>query len=771
MKHSSVFSLLFAGIIAISGVNKASAEGIAVADTVTLSEVVVTAQKREQRLLDVPITLSNISGQMLEITNTRNMEQFSDFVPGLNIRIQTPHRPNISIRGLTSDETSPTAQPRVSVYFNNVSVSRASMAVTEMFDMERIEVMKGPQGTLFGRGSQIGAINFITQKPTSELGGYISAGFGSFAMKEFEGAINVPVIENKLSFRASGIYSYQDGYITNISGGKLNGKNTIGGRFSARYTPTDKLRMDLTVNYQKDDNPGTAFMSKRFPNTNGVKDIFKYETSLDVGKDWFNKRDVFGTSLDARYYINENSYISSLTSYHTNTVDHHYDGDGTIAPAIDMAEYVDANQFSQEFRYNFTPNDRLSGFIGASYWREDVDYRFWFGPDEQYMAYLILQSPQYLINDDGSAGYPMPALPNDPQLGPLAGMPLPTNHQEENNSGAINQATDLFADATFVIVPKLSLTAGIRGTYESFKATRKTEQIGNIPSALGYLTGAAPNLFLALTPYAEITDNFLSLTYRANLKYDLSTSSNVYFGYAKGHRPKILQFSSAGEKEILNAESVHSFDAGFKWLAQRRFWFDLGVFYHRYNNFQTTRWDVGQYISDDAGKATSYGAEASVRAALAEFLEAFGNYAYIHARFDDEDSNGNEQEYAGKAFRHTPEHSFMLGLNARANISRNLQMVFTPTYSWRSHIWFEDSNDLQPADPTLDRLEQDAYGMLNANLAFQLKNPKLTLSLFASNILNQEYIIGAGNTGMMFNVPTYVPGAPRILGAKLRWNF
>ena len=768
MKQTVFISLVVA--LSFSGINKANAEDI-LPDTVSLEEVVVTAQKREQKLLDVPITLSTISVQTLESTNTRNLEQLSDFVPGLSIRMQTPHRPNIAIRGLTSDETSPTAQPRVSVYFNNVSVSRASMAVTEMFDMERIEVMKGPQGTLFGRGSQIGAINFLTQKPVSSLGGYISAGFGNYAMKEFEGALNVPVIENKLSVRASGIYSYQDGYITNLSGGKLNGKNTIGGRFSARFTPVHNLRMDLVVNYQKDDNPGTAFMSKRFPNSNGVKDIFKYETSLDAGKDWFNKRDVFGTSLDARYYINEKSYISSLTSYHTNTVDHHYDGDGTIAPAIDMAEFVDANQFSQEFRYNFSPNDRLSGFVGTSYWREDVDYRFWFGPDERYMSYLILQMPQYLINEDGSMGYPMPTIPNDERFGQLAGMPLPTGHQEESNSGAVNQATDLFMDATFEILPKLSLTAGVRGTYESFKTTRRTEQIGDIPSTLGYLTGYAPNFFLALTPYSEITDNFLSLTYRANLKYDISESSKVYLGYAKGHRPKILQFTSAGEKNILNAESVHSFDAGFKWMAQQRFWFDMGVFYHRYSNFQTTRWDMAQYISDDAGEATSYGAEATAKAAISKYLDVFGNYAYIHARFDDEDSNGNAQQYAGKTFRHTPEHSFMIGLDAKVNITRKMQIVFTPTYSWRSHIWFEDSNDLQPSDQTLDRLEQDAYGLLNLNLALRMKDPNLSLSLFASNVLNQEYIIGAGNTGMMFNVPTYVPGAPRMIGAKLRWNF
>ncbi|MDR3250449.1 MAG: TonB-dependent receptor [Tannerella sp.] len=738
---------------------------------IALEPVTVVAQQREQQVLDIPVTLSVVSAQMLENTHTRNLEQLSGFIPGLNIYIQTPHRPNLSIRGLTSDETSPTAQPRVSVYYNNVPTSRASMAIAELYDMERIEVTKGPQGTLFGRGSQIGAIHFVTKKPTSDLNGYLSAGLGDYAMKEIEGAVNIPVVENKLFARAAGIYSYQDGFVTNTSGGKLNGKNTVGGRFSLRYLPVRNLKIDFVANYQKDDNPGTAFMSKRYPNANGVKDIFKYEASFDEGKKWFNKRDVFGTSLDAKYYLNENSYISSITSYYTNSVDHRWDGDGSIAPAIDMAEYDKANQFSQELRYNFSLNSRLNGFVGASYWREDFEQKYRFGPDEQYMAYLIFQSPEYMIFENGALGYPMPAIPLDPQLGPLGGMPLPSNHEEESTGRAVNQASDLFADATYKLLPKLSLTAGIRATYEAFRTSTEAKMLGTTPSTLGYLLGTAPNFFFAPKDFTEITKDFLSVTYRVNLKYDFSTSSNVYAGYAKGRRPNVLQFNSAGDSEVMNAENVHSFDAGFKWSAQQRYWLDAGAFYHFYNNFQTSKWDNANYIVDDAGRAASYGIEVTAKAVVGKHLDVFGNYAYIHARFDDEDSNGSKQEYAGKTFRLTPENSFLLGFNAGVTISRALQVVFTPTYSWRSHIWFEDSNDMQPADPSLARLEQDAYGMLNANLAFKLSKPNLALSVFGSNLTGEKYIIGAGNTGMMFGVPTYTPGAPRMFGMKLTWRF
>ncbi|MDR2498258.1 MAG: TonB-dependent receptor [Tannerellaceae bacterium] len=739
--------------------------------TVTLGNVIVTAQQREQQLLDIPTAISSVGAALLENTHTTTMEQLAAFVPGLNVNVQTPHRPSLSIRGLTSDEVSPTAQPRVSVYYNGVPTSRASMSLAELYDMERIEVLKGPQGTLFGRGAQIGAISLVTKKPVSAFGGYVSAGLGNYAAKETEAAINLPVIRNKLMFRLAGLYSYQDGYVRNLSGGLLNGKNTVGGRLSGMWLPSEKFSLGLVINYQSDDNPGTAFMSKRYPNSRGESDIFKYEASLDEQKEWFNKRSVVGGSLNLRYAISEHYSLSGLTSYYRNGVDHRWDGDGSIAPAIDMAEYVDASQFSQELRFSFAPNERLEGFVGAGYWRESVEQKYWFGPNEQYMAFLIFQMPQYMIGPDGVVGFPMPTVPNDPQLGPLAGLPLPTDHEEESVDGARNQASDLFADVTYAILPNLKLTAGLRATYESYVTSREAYMIGNTPSMLGNLLGSAPNFFFAPTAYTEIRKSFWSAIYRANLLYEIDDRSNIFGGYARGRRPNVLQFNSAGQSEIMNSESVHSFDLGYKLASQHRLWLDATLFYQLYNNFQTSKWDGANYLIADAGRATSYGLEITAKAALNDYLELFGNYAFIHARFDDTDSNGDPQEYAGNTFRLTPEHSFSIGLSAKVRLSSKLHLQFTPTYSWKSRIWFEDSNDQQPEDPSLARLEQPAYGLLNANLALRYIPQNLSLSIFAHNALGERYLIGAGNTGMMFGVPTYVPGSPRMIGAKLRWQF
>ncbi|GHT80686.1 TonB-dependent receptor [Bacteroidia bacterium] len=751
--------------------------------TIAIEEVIVTAQQREQRLLDIPITMTSVSGRELELTATHNLEQFATLVPGLNIRIQTPHRPTFVIRGVTSDEVNLTDQPRISTYFNQVPTSRSSMAVTELYDLERVEVLKGPQGTLFGRGAYLGAINFITAKPTNDFGGYISASLGNFAMYELQGAVNIPILNDKLAVRAAGIYSYQDGYVKNLSGGNnLNGKNTLGGRFSLAYQPVRDLKIDLMANYQKDNNPATAFMSKRYPNTNGSRDIFDYEVSLDSGKRFFNKRDVLLASLNVKYNISENSYLTSITSFAHNTVDHHYDADGTVAPALDMTEWYDMQQFTQELRYNVSLGEKLSGVAGASYWRESGNYTWGFDPDERYAVFPVFTIvkgyfpdfvqgifPQLylpLIDANGKANH----LETFPGMfsGSATDVSLPSDHHEQIDNGATSQAFDLFADATYQISATLSVTAGVRATYESFAATRSVRNNG-IPSTLGVLMQMSPNLFSAPVDYPDISNTAWALTYRAGLKYDITHRSNVYLTYSKGHRPNVLQYNTTTNlKEVLNAEGVHSVDAGFKWSAPRRYWFDAGVFYQKYNDFQTAKLDntTMQYVSDDAGKATSFGAEVSAKAALCQYLDAFGNYTYIHARFDDKDADGNAQQYAGKTFRLTPANSFAIGFTAKYKFTGDITLALTPTYSWKSRVWFEDSNDMQ-----MPGLEQDAYGLLGANLSLHFARYGVTLSAFGSNLTGTKYVIGGGNTGLIFGVPTFVPGVPRMLGWTSKFAF
>jgi len=732
---------------------------------IKLEGVTVSSQKREQQMLDVPITMSVINARFLEDNNINELDQLSEFVPGLQIRMQGVDRPSFVIRGLTSDEVSPAAQPRISVFYNNVPVSRANGSAVALFDMQQVDVLKGPQGTLFGRGAEIGAINYISNKPVSDFGGYVTGGVGNYYRKELQGAINIPVIKDKLNVRLAGLYDYQDGYITNTFGGNLNGINTVAGRLSASYLPSVKTKIDFVMNYQKDDNPGLGFMSMIYPNTESSTYPFGYVASNEQGKNLANERDLFDATLTMKHYYNANNFLTSISSYRKISSYSRWDGDGTAAAAIDMSENDGSGQFFQELRYNYSVKSKLNGSIGASFWGEKGDQNYWFSPNEQNMVHLFFNTG-YLVTPDGQP-YPITNLPPDPQLGPLAGYPLVTDHQEESYNNAENKALEGFADANYQLTDKLSITGGIRFVNEWISLTNSALMTGGSPSTLGFLTGNYPNLFFKPSPEKEISSSNLAVTYRGGLKYSLSESSNIYANYSKGRRPEVLQFTSAGEEQVLDAEVVNSFDLGFKSVVKQRLWFDLGLYYYGYLNFQTSAWvadaSTGEfnYIVKDGGKASGYGAELNLKYSVLKQLQLFGNYAYIHARFAENDVDGAEQEYAGNMFRLTPEHSFAIGLNTRVEIGKDIFLFGIPSYSFKTKIFFEDANT--------PGLEQDGYGILNIRAGIEFKS--ISLAFYVSNLTGEKYIVSAGNTGSLFGDPTQIPGAPRMFGTKLGWKF
>ncbi|HKI87743.1 MAG TPA: TonB-dependent receptor [Draconibacterium sp.] len=737
-------------------------------DNVHLEPISVTAQKREQQILDVPITMTALDSRFIQENNITEMDQLSEFVPGLQVRMQGTNRPSFVIRGLTSDEVSPAAQPRVSVFYNNVPINRSSAAAENLFDMDRVEVLKGPQNTLFGRGAEIGAIHYISKMPASNFNGYVTAGIGNFYQKEVEGVVNMPIIKNKLMVRAAGNYDYRDGYIKNTFGGNLNGKNSLAGRLSVRFLPKFNKKIDLVVNYQKDDNPGIGFMSMNYPNAEGNTNPFNYTASLEQGNNLATKKDIFDVTLNMKHFNNENNYWTSISSYRDISASSRWDGDGTAAAAIDMSENTGAWQFYQELRYNFSKKEnRLNGSYGISYWLEKANQNYLFATNEQDMFHLIFNTG--LLVDANGKPLSLSALPQDSTLGNLAGIPLPVNHQEENLSDATNRAFEGWYDFNYHLLRKLSVNAGVRLVSERYKLANQARMVGDNPSILGYLTGNYPNLLFAESNKQKISSGALSLTYHGGLTFAFNENTNVFLSYSKGRRPGVLQFTSTGEAQKLSAETLNSYELGFKTTIKQRLWFDAGIYYQQYKNFQTSAWvakaDSGEfnYIVKDAGKATAYGAETTLKLAVLKGLDVFGNYAYIHARFDSLNVNGEPQEYSGNTFRLTPEHSFAAGFNARAKINGGIFLFATPSYAWKSKIYFEDANT--------PGLEQAAYGTLNFRGGVELADQGITISVYGTNLLEDQYLISAGNTGSLFGDPTQIPGPPRMIGTKLTWNF
>ena len=319
---------------------------------ITLTGLTVTAQKRSENQKEVPIALTSISSKFIESNVTETMAGMSAYVPGVQVQEQTALFPSYVIRGLTSDDLGLNQDNRVSVFQDGISTSKAIGAHTEFFDIDRVEVLKGPQGTLFGRSAQIGAIDMITNHAKNETSGNFTIGTGNYNQQRVNGYINVPLVNNKLFARIAGIYNKRDGYEENLSGGNLMGKNTIGARASLKYLPTKNSSFDLIMNYENDNNPGQDFKSGTFAPKGGDTSPFTF-ADLGTGNEVKDKRKVLGITDIYKQYFNSALSLTAITGYRTITSSSFSDSDGTKAQALDINVDLSYNQFSQEVRLNY----------------------------------------------------------------------------------------------------------------------------------------------------------------------------------------------------------------------------------------------------------------------------------------------------------------------------------------------------------------------------------------------------------------------------------
>ncbi|ADY28388.1 MULTISPECIES: TonB-dependent receptor [Cellulophaga] len=729
-----------------------------------LDGLVVTAQKREQLNKDVPIAITSYGSDFINNQGTFEYDTFSDYVPGLQIQIQSVNNPGIVVRGITSDSGDSRVEPRVSVFQDGVSISKSRGSVVELFDIERVEVLKGPQGTLFGRGAQIGAMHIIQNKAKNETSASLKTGIGNYNQFLVNGYVNTPLVKDKLFARVAAIYNRRDGYIENLSGGDLNGKETLALRGSLKYMISDNTTFDFIANWQQDTPPGTSFKSGTFAPLGGDLSPNSF-ADLERGKELGLDRTVYGFTGILKSALNDNWDITSTTAYRKFNSDEAFDADGTAAPVLFFREVAEGEQFSQEVRFNFDNDDKLSGFFGANFFYENGSQAVPFEVNEQSYLALLVATDALVIN-----GVPtlFPNIPNDPgSFGPLAGAPLlPFNKEESINYGE-NYSGDIFADASYDVTEKLTLTLGLRATLENSNAGLEVINADN-PGLLGNFLGAFPNnLFTPTNGRISASETFTSAVGRFAVNYDLSDAVTVFGNVARGRRPNVINVS-ATEVNVLSDETVWSYELGLKSLMlDNKLQFDINGYYYDYSNFQTTiarldETDGLVILPNDSGSATALGFEAAMQYQFAKSSSFFANYGYIDASFDDEDSDGNPQQLAGNTFRLTPEHSFSAGFNINPTLSEKVAVFLRPTYTYKSKVFFEETN--------LPNISQDGYGLLNIRTGITIQD-RYEISLYATNVLDEEFIIDAGNTGGAFGIPTFIAGPPAFYGLQLSVKF
>jgi len=789
-----------------------------------LDEVTVTTQKRVQRPVEVPIAITALSGNTLKGLRITEMDALSQYVPGLQVQIQSPNNASFVIRGVTSDDGDSRVQQRVSAFQDGISISKARGTAVELFDMERVEVAKGPQGTLFGRSAENGAIDLISNKPVNTTSGEIALGYGNYNEMIANGFINTPIVKGKLMNRFAFSYDKRDGFIKNVSGGTLNGKNTIALRDIVRYQPDSKTTMDLILNYQHDTPPGTSFKSGTYAPKGGDLDP---NSSADLGggsKDsLYIHRDVWSITLPITRVLSENWTATSLTGFRHFNTDEAFNADGTVARTLYFHEREKDDQFSQEFRFNFNDKNKLSGFLGASYFYEkgNQEISLQTNPQKFYTLLTPVIASKYAtpltqlsgaINQLGQLGYLSAAqtayflgqvptakplvtngvanlTTNLPNLKPLLayigsslpasmqqllylfdGSALPSSYSETYTNYNTTSSTELFADATYKLANNLSLTAGIRGTYEHQVGGFSSSNSG--PSILGYMTGYYPNVLSWSTGGKEYTasKDYLSYVGRVALNYLIDNNKSLYASVSRGRRPGVIDIgnASADSTVYLKPEIIWSYEAGMKGIIlNNSFTYDLSVFYYDWNHFQSNVLNTTtlKFTPQDAGKAHSFGVEAGLQYRFYKGTSIFANYGYIDGKFNDKDENGQTQEYAGNTFRLTPKHTLSAGISYITPVSKTTYIYLRPSYTYKSKVYFEDDNT--------DALSQKGYGLANLSAGVTFGNSKLLydLGFYTKNLFDTKYLIDGGNSGALFGIPTYIGGTRRTYGVTLRARF
>lgn len=747
-------------------------------DRRALDEIVVTAQKREQAVLEVPITLTAYSGAFLDEIGVEDFERLSAFVPGLVVQEQSPNNPGFVIRGITSDSGSAQIAPRVSIFQDGIDISRSRGSIVELYDLERVEVLKGPQATLFGTAASIGAISLISAPPTDSFEAQVSAGLGNYSQRRTRGYVSGPIAgDGAVMGRVAWLYNKRDGFIDNVAGGPaLNGKDVRAIRGYLRFEPTDALQADLIWNWQKDTPPGTSFKSGIVPPTGGDLDP---TTFAELGPFGDQPNEFLGGPLGLERTVRSLTgriswdfapdwQFTSITNYREFDSLEVFDADGTRAYWLEFAEDATGEQWSQEFRFNYDGGGRLTAFFGGTYFSEEGQQRVPFSTDEG--VFLVCAPAGATPASIGTACF----LP-DGTVASAAPVPIVYNDFFAN-LGEVD-ALSFYADASWQFNPQWRGTVGLRYVNER---KRSGFSGGGTP---GVLTGGLPLLALfgagntGGVPVFSERKRFDDFSPRFVLDYAPVDTVRFYASIAKGRRSDVVNVggipgpvpSSVAVVDVLPAEIIWSYEIGVKTeLLDGRVRADAGLFYQDYENFQTSVFDdAGQLVTVNAGEATNLGVEASITARLTDQLNVFANVGWIDAKFDDTDQDGNPALFAGNRFRLQPTWSWSAGATWAQPVTASLELFSTLTWNYRSRVFFEEENaPIAGVD-----ISQDNLHLVDARIGIGAQDGRWQLVASANNLFNEKYLIDAGNTGGLFGTPTLIAGPPRFYGVEAILRF
>jgi iron complex outermembrane receptor protein len=733
-----------------------------------LEEIVVTAERREEKLRDVPIAVTSFNSATLQSRDITDIRGIQGFIPNVSI-VESPGyqtEADIAVRGGVTINPAPYWDPTAGLYVDGVYIPKAIGNVTDLADLDHIEVLRGPQGTLYGRNTLGGAVNIVTQKPTGEFEGYITAGAGNYGSTELRGNINLPAF-GKLKVALSGVMQGHDGYVNTVADpyhlaalfgsssylGKLDSINSRTGRVEAELDVTDDFYINYAfdVSYQKDTpnysqltrvgaggifDPTSPYyvdipLSLYVQHSPGLSDAATANGGYNGGRP-FEVAGVRAHALTATWDVNDELTLKSISSFRDIDWSNSLDLDGSPLAVAATALYTHYHAASEELQAT-GQIDRFHYTAGAFYF-QDAGYTY--NPQDFFLGGAVYDS-RYGYGTQNYAFY-----------------------------GQVDYNPPILDD-------KLTITFGLRYSNES-KFGSRYEAAG---TAFAPLTVVIPNV--------NSSKNFDSTTPAVDVKYALTDDLNVYAKYAEGF--KSGGFNAEGSTTAVAItpfapETVDEYEVGLKarWL-DGKLNTNIAAFYDQHSNLQLSVF-VGTgavaSIVKNAGSANIDGIEYDMQALPVSWLSLTGSVGYLNTQYVTF-INGGVNVANGTAFPYAPQ--FTASMSADATLMDNdfgkLHFIVDYRHSdaYYEYPYSESANPAVNGGYYAASTKASPQNVIDARLQLtniQVPNGTVEVTMWGKNIFNDKYRINGIDFGPNFgNLTISYYGDPPTFGGDVTYRF
>jgi iron complex outermembrane receptor protein len=720
---------------------------------VGIQEIVVTAQKKAENLQDVPISITAVGGEALASTQGISLQALQGQIPNVQIDnfANTPQSAVFTVRGIGVIEPDPYAGNTVSIVVDGVPQFFSMGALLDLYDVDRIEVLRGPQGTLFGANTTGGVINVVTAQPTGKFGGHVKAVYGNYNRMDLTGSIEAPLVDDVLSLKVAGIHTQRKGWVTNVvDGSDLGRKNLDAVRAYLRFTPSANFDATLQGEYVNARNgspivingarpgevlyvaPGTEGMYVSPCATNGMCIApDKYYGANNSVPDQSNM-DTYSGTLTMNWRNTGLGDWTAITGYKRFKLREYTDQDGTPLFLNDTYRRTVGWQFSQELRTNLELSDRLNVLVGGFYLKDHYDH---------IQAYRLQ--------------FAAPGL-------------LQTNLQDQDNYSISG-----FAQAYWEVTDRLKLQAGMRYTHE------RTESAPSLITSIGAAagsnyTGEGNTVIDSFTVGGS--KGWDNVGWKLGADYEIADDTLLYASWARGFKSggftARVGVPADGENPY-DPEKVDTFEAGVKAdFLDHRLRVNLAAFYTNYRDMQVAQiyFDTDTNTQGNrilnAGKSEIKGFELETTAAPVDGMTLRASLAYLDAKYKTflygDPLSGETLDLEGYRLQNAPKWNASFGANFVIPLGDDADLVSDVSYTYTSSKYYTAILDTP-------RSKIQPTHLVDASLTYKPRGGVWSIGLWATNLLDSRYLSTVYDSPGYAGLAGYAP--PRQWGGSVSFDF